>query len=99
MRKENDSDINANKLLRKEFISKIDFDKFLSLFECFSDICFFIKDTEGRLIAVNSQLLKRYNLSDESDIIGKTDFDFVPYSLAEKYRKDDKEIIETRKPM
>jgi len=99
MRQEDDSNIEKNRLLRMEFISMIDFDKFSLIFECFSDICFFIKDTEGRLIAVNSQLLKRYNLSHESDIIGKTDFDFVPYSLAEKYRKDDNNIIETGKPM
>jgi AraC-like DNA-binding protein len=86
-------------LSRMEFLSSMDCEDFFSFFECFGDICFFLKDTEGRLLAANSQLLKRYNLSNEEEIIGKTDFDFVPYSLAEKYKNDDREIAETRKPM
>jgi PAS domain-containing protein len=90
MRHDNNPSIDPNELLRKEFISKMDYDRFFSFFDCFSDICFFMKDITGRLIAVNSQLLKRYSLSDESEIIGKTDFDFLPYSLAEKYREDDR---------
>ena len=31
----------------------------------------------------------------ENEIIGKTDFDIFPYELAEKYRNDDKHIIES----
>ncbi len=30
------------------------------------------------------------------DIIGKTDFDFFPKELAEKYRQDDQGIMQTR---
>jgi phosphoserine phosphatase RsbU/P len=32
-----------------------------------------------------------------NEIIGKTDFDFFPAQLAEKYQKDDREIVETGK--
>lgn len=69
------------------------------LFEYMDDVCFFAKDLDGRLFASNATLLKRYNLEKESDIIGKTDFDFVSRSIAEKYRKDDLEVIRSRKPM
>jgi len=98
MRQDNisNTNMNMNKLLRMDFFTKIDVDTLLTIFDCFNDICFFIKDTEGRLIAANTQLLKRYGLTNESDIIGKTDFDFVPRSLAEKYKKDDIKILDSK---
>lgn len=89
----------AKSELRENFFARIEIDTILSLFDLFSDVCFFIKDSEGRLIAANTQLLYRYNVTSESDLIGKTDFDFVPQSLAEKYKKDDMHIIESRLPM
>lgn len=87
-------------LSKFEFISQIRPDNmFNTLFEHFDDICFFVKDLDGRLLMANSQLLKRYNLKNESEIIGMTDYDFVPQRLAEKYREDDLRIIKSGKPM
>lgn len=89
----------VNNKLREKFFSLIEIDTILSIFNLFHDVCFFIKDSEGRLIAANNQLLYRYNVDSESNLIGKTDFDFVPQSLAEKYKKDDMQIIESKSPM
>jgi AraC-like DNA-binding protein len=69
------------------------------LFEHLEEVCFFAKDRDGLLFASNATLLKRYNLQDEYEITGRTDFDFVSRSIAEKYRKDDLEVMNSRKPM
>jgi two-component system, NtrC family, sensor kinase len=52
------------------------------------------KDVDGRFTFVNQRFCKSLNLPFDQ-IIGKTDFDFFPKALAEKYRRDDRRVIET----
>ncbi|HKW31151.1 MAG TPA: SpoIIE family protein phosphatase [Verrucomicrobiae bacterium] len=54
----------------------------------------FRKDLQGRFTFANQQYCRHYKCKLE-DILGKTDFDFFPKELAEKYRKDDQRVIET----
>lgn len=54
----------------------------------------FRKDLQGRFTFANQQYCKHYGCTLE-DIIGKTDFDFFPPELAEKYRRDDWRVMET----
>jgi phosphoserine phosphatase RsbU/P len=54
----------------------------------------FRKDLKGRFTFANQQYCRHYNCKLE-DILGKTDFDFFPKELAEKYQKDDQRVIET----
>jgi PAS domain S-box-containing protein len=54
-----------------------------------------LKDKEGRYIAVNESLSKAYGHSPE-EIIGKNDFDMVPADLAVSYRANDKRVMESR---
>ncbi len=54
----------------------------------------FRKDLQGRFTFANQQYCKHYNCKLE-DILGKTDFDFFPPELAEKYRRDDWRVMET----
>ncbi len=54
----------------------------------------FRKDLKGRFTFANKQYCKHYNCKLE-DILGKTDFDFFPKELAEKYTKDDERVLET----
>jgi len=54
----------------------------------------FRKDLQGRFTFANQQYCKHYHCRLE-DILGKTDFDFFPRELAEKYRRDDQRVIET----
>lgn len=55
-----------------------------------------LKDTEGRFIAVNKQFSENCKTPIE-DILGKTDMDLFPKELAEAYHKDDRYIIKTKK--
>jgi len=54
-----------------------------------------LKDKEGRFVAVNKAISKAYGHSSE-ELIGKTDFAFVPPELAESYKADDKCVMESR---
>jgi PAS domain S-box-containing protein len=53
----------------------------------------FRKDLEGRITFMSPQYCEELGLTSE-EIIGKTDFDLFPKELAEKYREDDRRVIE-----
>ena len=55
-------------------------------------MCVFRKDQTGRFVFANSrfcELLKR----SPGEVIGKTDFDFYPPALAQKYQNDDQRVM------
>ena len=52
------------------------------------------KDVDGRFTFVNTALCKALNRSAD-ELLGKTDADFSPPELAQKYQRDDREIMET----
>ncbi len=52
------------------------------------------KDLEGRFIFASQSFCKLMEKTSE-EILGKTDFDLFPQELAEKYRNDDRKIMET----
>jgi len=54
----------------------------------------FRKDAEGRITFANRLFCQGMNKT-LPEILGKTDADFYPPDLADKYRKDDRHIIET----
>ncbi len=58
----------------------------------------FIKDNEGRYLLVNKEFRKHF-CSDNSDIIGKNEFDLLDESTARYVHENDKIVIETNKSM
>ena len=54
----------------------------------------FRKDLKGEFVFANSGFCKELGKS-RREIIGKTDFDFFPNDLAEKYREDDTVIMDS----
>lgn len=50
------------------------------------------KDCEGRFTFGNQRFCAKLGVTQE-ELIGKTDFDFYPAELAEKYRRDDLQVI------
>lgn len=57
-----------------------------------------LKDKNGKFLAVNELFAKQCGLTPES-MIGKTDYDIHPQDLAEKYNQDDINIMETGQPI
>lgn len=58
----------------------------------------YIKDLEGRYLLVNKQFKEVLNMT-ESEIIGKTDFDFADPEQAQRFKETDDKVIETIKPV
>jgi PAS domain S-box-containing protein len=56
--------------------------------------CVYAKDTGGRKLLVNPADLKNLHCKTEAEVINKTDFDFFPKELAEKFWADDQKVIQ-----
>ncbi|MGB7747363.1 MAG: PAS domain-containing protein [Verrucomicrobiia bacterium] len=54
----------------------------------------YAKDTAGRKLLVNTADLKNLHFKTEAEVINKTDFDFFPKDLAEKFWADDQKVIQ-----
>ena len=64
------------------------------IFEHLPGSLFFIKDREGRFIALNQPLAILLGAHSKEDVLGRTDKDFLPDYLVENYRKDDLRVLE-----
>ncbi|WP_395753225.1 helix-turn-helix domain-containing protein [Prosthecobacter sp.] len=69
------------------------------LFDLLPDMSFFIKDAQGRFMAMNRRSCDYCGVKQEKDAIGKTDYDFFPRNRAIEYRKDDEIVMRTGKPI
>lgn len=56
-----------------------------------------LKDEEGRFLAVNQQFADACNLSSSDALFGKTDLDIWPQALAQAYRNDDAQVMASGK--
>lgn len=59
----------------------------------------YIKDTKSRFIIANNRFLNTFYLNSVKDVIGKTDLDFYPADMANKYLQDERHIVETGEPL
>jgi len=72
---------------------------FQRLFEHVPGVHFFAKDKAGHIMFASRDLLHRYQMRDDSDIIGLTDFDINPDSMAAAYVRDDQRILAGETPI
>ena len=54
--------------------------------------CIFLKDDQFRFVAVNPPFCRAVGRA-EAEIVGRSDFDFYPPELAEKFRADDRQVL------
>ncbi len=59
----------------------------------------YIKDKESRFIIANKKLANVMHFDSPEDLKGRTDMDFYPKEMAEKFFQDEQEIIRTKKPL
>ena len=59
----------------------------------------FVKDIDGRFIICNASIVHFVDVATHEDVIGKTDADFFPKELADRFRSDEQKIIKTGKPL
>ncbi len=86
--------------LRKNFFDSLDgmlpVDR---LFDGVPDIVFFIKDTNGRYMAVNDTLATRCGLADKNDAIGLTAGELFPPPLGDAFALQDQKILRSGHPI
>lgn len=58
---------------------------------------FWLKDAECRFLTVNREFAQACGRSTPEEVVGLTDFDVWPAELAELYRADDREVMDSRR--
>ncbi|WP_086386272.1 sensor domain-containing protein [Caballeronia sordidicola] len=53
----------------------------------------YAKDLHGRFIFANDSVAKGMGVSDSTELLGKTDFDFYPFELASEYHRQEQEVL------
>jgi PAS domain S-box-containing protein len=59
----------------------------------------YAKDSEGRFIICNKAAALRMGMTSPTELIGKSDFDFVPPEMAQRFHADEQAIIQSGIPM
>lgn len=57
------------------------------------------KDVEGCFTFGNQKFYAALEVAEKTQLVGKTDLDFFPKPLAEKYRADDRRVMESLEPL
>jgi diguanylate cyclase (GGDEF)-like protein/PAS domain S-box-containing protein len=59
----------------------------------------YAKDSEGRFIICNVAMIHRMGMTSMAELVGKSDFDFLPPEMAQRFRADEQAIIQSGIPM
>ncbi len=59
----------------------------------------YFKDVKSRFLRISSSMARRLGVQDPLDVLGKTDFDFYPQTLAQEFFNDEQRIILTGQPL
>lgn len=71
----------------------------MDLFELAPGVYFYAKDSKSRFVRLNKANLAVYGVDDQESLLGRTDRDFHPPSLAEGYIAEDQRVMEGGKPI
>lgn len=67
-----------------------------SIYDYIPNFYYFAKDVNGCFIRANKAFIKLLKLDQPSKFLGTTDQDYFPPFLCEKYRKDDRKVMEDK---
>jgi AraC-like DNA-binding protein len=71
----------------------------LDLFDHLPQVFLFVKDRAGRFVKANRAELELHGCRRESEMLGRTDFDYHPPALAAQYVEEDRRVMASRKPL
>ncbi len=72
---------------------------FKAMMDLLPDVAFYMKDAEGRIMALNRRNCDVCNIHDEMDAVGLHSDDIFPGQLAQSYIKDDEIVRRTGHPL
>jgi AraC-like DNA-binding protein len=70
-----------------------------AIFDCLSDVVFFIKNARGEYVVVNQTTAERCGRRDKSEVIGRTADEMFPAPLGRSYRAQDERVLRTGQPI
>ncbi len=59
----------------------------------------FIKDRQSRFVTANLATQRTLGAGREDDVLGRTDFDFLPRERAEQYSADERQVVQKGEPL
>lgn len=86
--------------LRERFLADLaNATQLARMFDHIAGVSFFAKNRDYQLMYGNPHFYRRFGFSDETEVVGKTDFDLFPRPLAVSFRTDDEKVITTGEPL
>ena len=70
-----------------------------ALFDCLTDVVFFIKNARGEYVVVNQTMVERCGRREKTEIIGRTADEVFPLPLGRGYRAQDEQVLRTGQPI
>jgi AraC-like DNA-binding protein len=86
--------MDAEKLREALFDSLQDAAQLLRLFDFLPNVYLYVKDRQGRFVAMNDTQTQMKGLSDQSQLWGKTDLDIHPAYWGRKYQEEDRRVMD-----
>ena len=93
--------LRARKELRRRFFAQLgpNAETFRQMFDFPSTVGFYLKDREGRIMALNRYNCEYCNIKNEWDAIGLKSSDLFPEAYAADFMAADAEVLRTGKPL
>lgn len=73
--------------------------QFQQLFEHFPGVYFFVKDRQSRMVCASQPFWERLGAKSETEIIGRTDYEFFPQHAADHFQRDDEQVMSSGRPL
>jgi PAS domain S-box-containing protein len=70
-----------------------------ALFDCLSDVVFFIKNRRGEYVVVNQTLVERCGRREKRELIGRRVDEVFPAPLGQSYRAQDLRVLQSGEPI
>lgn len=84
----------------RDFIENLQAGQFFTpLFSSLSGVYLFIKNRDLQFVHVNQGFAEMMGASTVEEMMGKSDFDYVPAFLAASFQKGDQEVLQEGKPV
>lgn len=80
-------------------VASVDLRLLEQLFDHMADTAFFIKDPEGRYLAVNDSLVERHGLKNKSQLLGRRPCDVCPGDFGKVPAEQDAFVLGTGRPI
>ena len=82
-------------LRRRLFASLEDAAELLRLFDFLPNVFLYVKDTQGRFVAMNAELVRLRGGKSEQQLLGKTDLQLHPVYWGRLYQEEDRRVMES----